>query len=113
MRRVRARTAHDIPDRPALKLTVGESVQVRERDTVWPEFVFVVAPGGSGWVPARYLSRPSGSAIVHRDYDTSEIPTRVGETLEVIAEDRESGWLWCLAGSGRQGWVPINTVEEC
>ena len=113
MQRVRARTGHEIPDRPALQLAVGETVQVGDRDTTWPEFMFVAAAGGSGWVPARNLSQTSGSAIVHREYDTTEMPTLAGEVFEVIAEDSESGWLWCLTSDGRRGWVPINTVEEC
>ena len=112
MRRVTARTAHEIPDRPALQLSIGETVQVGDRDTEWPEFVFVTASGGTGWVPARHLSRPTESAIVDKAYDTTELATQVGELLDVIAEDSASGWLWCRTSSGQQGWVPINTVED-
>ena len=112
MKRVKARTAHEISDRPPLKLTVGEAVQAGDRDTEWPEFVFVVADHGSGWVPARHLSQPSGPAVVQTAYDTTELPTRVGEMLDVIAEDPASGWLWCRSSSAREGWVPIKTVEE-
>lgn len=115
MRRVTARTAHEIPDRPPLQLTVGEEVQVGDRDTEWPEFVFITARHGTGWVPARHLSRPSEPAVVQTTYNTTELSTRVGEVLEVVAEDPVSGWLWCrsLRGGGRQqGWVPIRTVED-
>ena len=49
MRHVTARTAHNIPRRPPLRLTVGEAVQVGDRDTEWPEFVFVTASHGTGW----------------------------------------------------------------
>ncbi len=52
--------AHEVPDRPALQLRAGEVVQVGDRATEWPEFVFVTAPGGTGWVPARHLPQPSG-----------------------------------------------------
>lgn len=83
-----------------------------DRDTEWPEFVFVAAAHGTGWVPARHLSEPSGPAVVQTAYDTSELPTRVGDVLDVLAEDLSSGWLWCRSSSGRQGWVPVRTVED-
>jgi hypothetical protein len=82
-----------------------------QRDTEWPEFVFVTAAYGSGWVPARHLSAWSGTAILKTSYDTTELPTQVGDLLEVLAEDNASGWLWCRSGGGREGWVPINTLE--
>jgi hypothetical protein len=106
-----ARIAHEIPDRAPLRLSVGQHVQVGERDTEWPEFVFVTAQHGSGWVPARHLSAQSGSAVVRAAYDTTELPTETGEVLEVVAEDRESGWLWCQSSSGREGWVPVKTLD--
>jgi len=56
MRCVRARTAHEIPDRPPLQLAVGQQVQVGERDREWPEFVLVTASQGglgAGATPVR------------------------------------------------------------
>lgn len=112
MRRVIARTAHEIPDRPPLQLVVGEEVQAADRDSEWPEFVFVTTSHGSGWVLARHLSQPTGPAVVKTAYDTTELPTRVGEVLEVVGEDLASGWLWCRSGNGREGWIPVRTVED-
>jgi len=109
--RVRVRVAHEIPERSPLQLTVGDEVQVGDRDSEWPEFVFVTAAGGSGWVPARHLSQAAGPAVVQTAYDTTELPTRDGQMLEVLVEDRRSGWLWCRAGTGDEGWVPVRTVE--
>lgn len=109
---VRAARAHDVPERPPLRVVLGQLVQVGERDTVWPEFVFVTADDGSGWVPARHLSADSGSARVEADYDTAELPTSAGDVLRVVREDRQSGWLWCRGPSGREGWVPISTLVE-
>lgn len=111
MRRVVARVAHEISVRPPVRLSVGQRVQVGERDTDWPEFVFVTAPQGAGWVPARHLSAASGDAVVQTAYDTTELPTHVGEVLDVVAEDRPSGWLWCRSREGREGWVPVNTLD--
>jgi hypothetical protein len=47
-----AKIAHEIPDRPPLRLLAGEVVQAGDRDSEWPEFVFVTASHGAGWVPA-------------------------------------------------------------
>lgn len=107
-----AKVGHQIPQRAPLQLTVGQRVEVGDRDTEWPEFVFVNAANGSGWVPARHLSASSGSAFVIAAYDTTELPTQVGETLEVLAEDLTSGWIWCRSRAGREGWVPIKTLES-
>ena len=111
MNRVVATVAHQVPDRAPLQLTVGQIVQVGDRDTEWPEFVFVTADHGAGWVPARHLSSRSGSAVVRTAYDTTELPTDSGETLQVLEEDQQSGWVWCRSGTGREGWVPLKTVD--
>lgn len=111
VRVVRARTAHQISDRPPIRVSVGEHVSVGERDGEWPEFVFVTRANGSGWVPARHLSSNSGEAVVRTAYDTTELPTRAGDLLQIIVEDLQSGWLWCRSADGREGWVPVNTVE--
>jgi hypothetical protein len=112
IRRVAVHTAHTIPDRPPIRLHIDEEVQVGERDDEWPAFVFVTTSTGSGWMPARYLNhRGSGRAVVRTPYDTTELATHPGETLDVLAEDHESGWLWCQAGNGAQGWVPTRTVN--
>jgi hypothetical protein len=111
--RVVAHTHHEIPERPALRLDVGDEVGVvGERDPQWPEFVFVKAALGSGWVPARHLSGDSGHVVVEMSYDTTELSTSAGESLEVVREDRDSGWLWCRSETGREGWVPLSTVQE-
>jgi hypothetical protein len=92
-------------------VAVGEHVSAAEVDDEWPEFVFVTCADGSGWVPARYLSSSSGPAVVQEAYDTTELPTQAGDLLQVVEEDAISGWLWCRSVDGREGWVPINTVE--
>lgn len=111
VRQVVARSAHEIPDRSPLQLVVGEEVDVGERDSEWPEFVFVTAAHGTGWVPARHLSQANGKAVVRTAFDTTELPTQEGDILDVLAEDLVSRWLWCRASSGRRGWVPVKTVE--
>lgn len=111
MKRVVATTAHEIPDRPPLRIRPGDIVTVGQRDTEWPAFAFVTTATGSGWVPARHLSVSEGSGIALAPYDTTELPTEVGDTLDVMMEDTESGWFWCRSSSGREGWVPISSVH--
>jgi hypothetical protein len=112
MKQVVARIGHEIPARAPLRLVPGQTVEVGDRDTEWPEFVFVTAPHGTGWVPARHLSTSAGHAVARTPYDTTELPTQVGDVLEVLAEDRPSGWLWCRSSGGREGWVPLRTLDD-
>ena len=108
---VRAVTAHEIPDRAPLRVTPGQQVQLGERDTTWPEFVFVTADDGSGWVPARHIEAGTGgSGVVRTAYDTTELPTAAGDELTVLEADEISGWSWVRSASGREGWVPSSTI---
>jgi hypothetical protein len=111
LRLVVAQSGHEIPQRPPIRLKLGERVEVGERDDGWPAFVFVRTRRGSGWVPERHLDRDGEVAVVTEDYDTTELPTSQGERLEVIREDRPSGWVWCRAQDGREGWVPEKTLS--
>jgi len=106
-----AKVAHAIPGRPPLQLAVGERVLVGDRDSEWPEFVFVTAAHGTGWVPARHLSASSGAGVVQTPYDTTELRTEIGDVLKVVVQDLESGWLWCRSRNGREGLVPAKTLE--
>jgi hypothetical protein len=49
--------------------------------------------------------------VVKTAYDTTELPTKAGDVLDVLAEDHESGWLWCRPSDGREGWVPARTLD--
>ena len=62
-------------------------------------------------MPARHLDAESGPATVQVPYDTTELPTAAGEILTVISHDEVSGWSWVRAASGREGWVPDDTIE--
>lgn len=111
MKRVVATNAHTIPDRPPLRIHPGDSITVGQRDTEWPAFAFVTTAAGSGWVPARYLSVAEGPGIALEPYDTTELSTEAGDVLEVVAEDTESGWLWCRNQAGHKGWVPMSSLR--
>lgn len=81
---------------------------VGERDTDWPAFVFVTSAGGQGWVPARHLSSDTGAAVVELAYDTTELAVAAGQEVTVVDKDDESGWWWCRADGGAEGWVPVS-----
>lgn len=109
--RVVARSAHEIPARSPMRVQAGDRVEVGERDVEWPAFVFVTTDTGSGWVPERHLLRDGAAAVVIEAYDTTELPTRQGEALEAVRTDSLSGWIWCRASDGREGWVPERTLR--
>lgn len=108
----RASTDHAVPDRSPIVVRPGDHVTVGDADSEWPAFVFVTTAGGEqGWVPARHLddSRP-GAAVLTR-YDTTELPVSAGDELEVVQDDALSGWSWCRAPDGREGWVPHTALS--
>lgn len=102
---------HPTPELAPLLLARGDVVMVGERATRWPEFVFVTAAGGTGWVPSRHLSAASGPAAVIVGYDTTELPVAEGEAVSVIDRDDLSGWWWCRSVGGAEGWVPLDILE--
>ncbi|MCI0678132.1 MAG: hypothetical protein L0Z63_03705 [Actinobacteria bacterium] len=107
----RAITGHQVPTRPPIRVESGEVVEVGERDTTWPAFVFVTTTQGRGWVPERCLERPEQGAVVRIPYDTTELATSPGESLMVAIRDEEGGWAWCQNSKEEEGWVPLDTIE--
>lgn len=108
----RTRSRHEVPERRPIRLAPGEPVMVGDRDTEWPEFVFVTSSEGSGWVPARHLSADAGAAIVEVAYDTTELAVSAGEEVTLVERDDVSGWWWCRNTAGAEGWVPRAILEE-
>ncbi|USR78815.1 SH3 domain-containing protein [Arcanobacterium pinnipediorum] len=103
---------HQIPNRPPLRVEVDDEVVVEHRTSDWPEFVFVTAYKGSGWVPARHLAIDGNNATVIRPYDTTELAARVGERVERIHNDAQSGWSWCRNDRGEEGWIPNRSLDQ-
>ena len=91
-------------------LSKGESVSAGRRDTTWPAFVFVVSSGGEGWIPARNLAADSGTTVVTVGYNTKELPLVAGQEISVLERDDESGWWWCQADDGSEGWVSVDAL---
>jgi hypothetical protein len=111
MMRLRAKMAHVIPQRPPIQVVPGQRVRAGQRDAEWPAFVFITTDTGAGWVPERYLDTSSDPAVVITGYDTTELATTVGEELTLEERDDPSGWAWVRNAAGREGWVPLSTVE--
>ena len=108
---VRAVRSHEAPSRHSLILVPGDQVEIGERSTEWPAFVFVTAGPGEGWVPERHFTAERPVAVTIERYDTVELPVSAGELLTVTARDDESGWWWCQDQSGLAGWVPVDVLE--
>jgi hypothetical protein len=111
MTRLRATAAHTIPQRPPIRVTPGQQVQAGQRDTDWPAFVFITTDDGAGWVPERHLDTSADPAVVITAYDTTELATTGGEELTLIEQDDPSGWARVRNAAGREGWVPLRTIE--
>ena len=111
MTRLRATTAHTIPERPPIRVRPGQPVRAGQRDAEWPSFVFITTDDGAGWVPERYLDTSSDPVVVITSYDTTELATAAGEQLTLIKQDDPSGWAWVRNAAGREGWVPLRTIE--
>ncbi|WP_083379141.1 SH3 domain-containing protein [Boudabousia tangfeifanii] len=97
---------HHIPERLPIQVQVGQKVHVGQRDTDWPEFVFVTTGEGQGWVPARYLEIDGSDGVVLVEYDTTELAASKGEQVELVVDDAQSGWAWCRNSQGEEGWIP-------
>ena len=111
MTRLHATATHTIPQRPPVRVTPGQQVQVGDRDTDWPAFVFITTDDGAGWVPERYLDTSSDPAVVVTAYDTTELATAAGQELTLLERDDPSGWALVRNAEDRKGWVPLSTVE--
>lgn len=106
-----AASDHGIPERAPIRIEHGDRVEVGERDTTWPSFVFVTTGSGSGWVPERHLNDDRPTATVLSSYNTRELPTSAGQRLTLLEDDAASGWSWCMNAAGSTGWVPHNVLR--
>lgn len=102
---------------PPLVMLPGETLEIdeSEKSNSWPAFVLVLNKnGGRGWVPKRFLKYEIGGkkASVIKGYDTTTLNPSKGETLTVLEEDREGGWVWCRSKDGKEGWFAIDHLES-
>jgi hypothetical protein len=115
MRRARVVVAHRAPDRPAIRVARGETVNLGDRDRDWPQFVWTTisrenaAEGDGGWVPAALFDRDHGPATALSDYDTRELDAATDEMLSLHYELAQ--WWWAENAQGAQGWIPARALE--
>jgi len=104
------RAMHIPPDQPPIRLEAGDVVRVGDADRVWPDFVFVLATNGVGWVPRNKLSEARPLATVLETYDTRELAVHAGARVELVHRD-DSGWAWCRSTQGSEGWLPLSCLD--
>ena len=109
MARARVVVAHRAPDRPALRLDAGDAVALGERDGEWPQFVWTVAGGVGGWVPAALFDGERGAAVAREAYDTTELDVDPGQIVTLHRELAE--WWWVEDTRGARGWVPARALQ--
>lgn len=100
------RTQYPLP----VEFAAGESVQLGQRDSEWPQFIWATDPRGiSGWVHERWLDIDDSVARATRDYSARELDAQSGEMLELIEE--AGGWWWARNSAGTSGWVPTRHLH--
>ena len=93
-----------------LVLSASETVTIKERESKWPGWVWVISQTGTaGWIPGRILKQEGSIGHIAENYDATELTVRSGTQLTFSRE--ESGWLWCTTPKGNSGWVPQENVE--
>ena len=91
-------------------ISAGEELTVQDRETFWQGWVWCVNRDGMGaWVPEVFVEMRGDNCVALRDYDSIELTVAVGDNLQAYEE--AGGWLWCLDGEGRWGWVPASCVK--
>lgn len=94
-----------------IRFKAGEKVIVGKRDEEYPGWIWTtLASGNSGWAPEELLSMSGASAVALADYDATELTTEAGERVRVVFEMLE--WAWIRNSAGREGWVPLNTLQR-
>jgi hypothetical protein len=88
----------------------GEAVQLAQRDTEWPEFIWATDAGGrSGWVHQSYLDADGGTATAVRTYSARELDAAADERVRLI--EQAGGWWWVENERGEQGWLPARDLS--
>jgi hypothetical protein len=80
-----------------------------ERHRGW--FLGRASNGVEGFFPTDWfrLDPANARATALRDYDAMELSVEAGEEVECLAE--AAGWYLVRAPDGREGWIPIESVE--
>jgi len=94
-----------------VRLRKGVAVTLRRRDSEWDGWTWCsTADDSSCWIPDSWLEVTGDSAVLIRDYDSTELTVNEGQPLRIELE--ESGWAWARAEDGSRGWVPLAHLRE-
>ena len=97
------------PYSDSFKIQEGETVQIGNRESEWPGWVWCKNKGGmERWIPRNYLDIQGNLGVMNQDYEATELNVSVGE--ELVIEKEESGWVWVTNKRGEKGWVPMENV---
>ena len=88
-----------------ISVRTGEIVQLGQRDTEFPGWIWTTASSGkSGWMPEQLLSIEGDTGVARSDYTAIEATVTEGEIVHILQE--LLGWAWVETSSGARGWVP-------
>jgi hypothetical protein len=100
---------HSPPDYPAVSWKRGQKLKVGRRDTEWTEFLWCQDDfGQSGWAPEPFLEMDGMTAVLKRDYETTELTVSPGDFVDVVESVAE--WHWCRNSAGDLGWIPARCL---
>lgn len=90
----------------------GELLIMYQEDTQWLGWVWCESQEMiKGWVPKNIIVTQGTNHFALKDYDATELTSKVGERLEII--DFESGWCLCKNSQGKIGWIPEENIAIC
>lgn len=109
--RARVKKAYTPEPGPPVQLQSGDIVYIGEESPKYRGWVRVRVPDGrKTWAPEAYVRGDEGEeGVALVDYDARELKTQEGEVVTMLLEVR--GWTWVRTADGREGWVPIDTLE--
>ena len=94
-----------------LKIQKGEILQIGNKESEWPGWVWCINKDGmERWVPRNYIKIHGTSGITLQDYDATELTVFIGE--ELVIEKEESGWVRVSNVEGKKGWVPLENIRS-
>lgn len=101
--------SHSPPDYPAVSWRRGQELKVGKRDTEWTGFLWCQDDSEhSGWVPESFLELDGMTAVLKRDYETTELTASPGEAVDVV--ESVADWHWCRNSHGELGWIPARCI---
>lgn len=65
--------------------------------------------GRQGWTPEAWLVGAGTTRTLRRDFNAIELTVNPGDTVALLFS--ESGFIWCRAADGREGWLPDAVIR--